>query len=117
MAIWSRLTAGIAALGIGRAGAIAIEPALEPQRQEAWKASKARVLALGALAEMVAQGLASASDNEEAALRNGFTIDKLEALAQVALTAPGTGELDRMLNRKTISRADFNAALAKHKVP
>lgn len=89
MAIWSRLFSGIFGVGVGIAAADAVQPVVEVARQEAWKGNANRVLGVGELAALLAQGLVEAGLASDHARRNGYDSDKLDALAQLALTAPG----------------------------
>lgn len=100
--LWSRLTSGIFGVGIGVAASDAIQPALEPVKQDAWAANQYKVLPLGELAELVAQALVTMASAAEEAGRSGYNENRLEAAVQSALTVPGTGELLRMLRRETI---------------
>jgi hypothetical protein len=113
--LWSRLTSGIFGVGIGVAASDAIQPALEPVKQEAWRDNAYKVLPLGELAELVAQALVSMGSAAEEARRTGYNENRLEAAVQSALTVPGTGELLRMLRRRTITGDQLEHGFRKGK--
>lgn len=114
MSVWSRLTGAIAGIGVGGAAAAAMEPILEVPKQEAWRGEPNRVLDIGTLAHLIATGLLDEEKAIDEAKRNGYNENRLRARIQLALTVPGIGELDRMLNRGIITRAQFEHALSKH---
>lgn len=123
MAIWSRLTSAIAAIGIGGAGTAAVNPVLEVPKQKAWKAEPNRILDLGHLAELVAQGLIDESALTDHVERNGYKTDKLKALIQLALEAPPYAEVLDLWRRNATRPADeqidesqVDHALAKAKI-
>jgi len=116
VAVWSKVTGAIAAIGIGRAGAIAIEPALEPQRQAAWQASQARIFGLNELADLVAQALITIDAAADEAERNGYARDKIEAAAQRAMVAPPSSEAQDLRRRGKITREQLLHSFAKAKI-
>ncbi len=116
MAVWNRLQALIFGGAIGAAARTAIEPQIEPARQQAWSRNRNRVLDVGTLARLRAQGISGDGEVEEQASRTGYDADKLAALIQLALTVPDRGALDEMLNRGSIGRAQFEHALAKAQI-
>ena len=116
MAIWDRLTALIAGGAVARGAADAVTPVLEPVKQTAWSKNRQRVLDAETVAAMVAQALISHGDADAEVARSGYTTGRLDALTALLQTAPGIGELTRILNRKKIGVDDFNEGLAKHAV-
>jgi hypothetical protein len=123
MAIWSRLTSAIAGIAIGGAGAAAVEPVLEVPKQEAWKGNANRILDLGTLAHLVTQGLISEAAVTDHAQRNGYSADKLQALIQLNLRAPGVPEVLELWRRNAsrpaseqITEAQVDHALAKAQI-
>lgn len=106
MAIWSRLFSGIFGVGVGIAAADAVQPVVEVARQEAWKGNANRVLAPGELAPLLAQGLIPLDTAIDYAERNGYSADKLEALAQAALRAPAAADV-RTLRRRGLIPPDL----------
>ena len=116
MAIWDRLTALIAGGAVARGAADAVTPVLEPVRQTAWSKNRQRVLGVDTVAALVAQALISHDEADAEVARDGFSTGRLDALTALLQTAPGIGELTRILNRKKIDVTDFNEGLAKHAV-
>ena len=106
MAIWSRLTGAIAAIGIADAGSAAIEPVIEVPKQDAWKAEPNRILVLDTLAQLVTQGLIARDAVVDHAARNGYTPDKLDALIQLHLRAPTHGEVLELWRRGKFGTTD-----------
>lgn len=117
MAIWSRLASFITGGAVASAAAEGVRPVLEPVRQHAWQRNTVRVLDAAAAARLRAQGHISTAEAVEEASRSGYDGNRLEALIAMIQAAPSTGELDRMANRDTISRDDFDRALAQHLIP
>lgn len=116
MAVWSRLTGAIAAIGIGGAGAAAIEPVLEVPRQKAWSSEPNRVLDLGTIAHLIAQGLLDEAAAEDEAARNGFRPNRLKAMVQVSLAGPPVAEALQLWRRGKITEAQARHALAKARI-
>src|SRR5690348_13662490 len=102
MAIWSRLTAAIAGIGIGEAGAAAIEPVMEPLRQDAWLKSKSKVLDLGTLAQLAASGLISHDAAVNEGERSGYAPDRVDRAIQLSLAAAPVAELLELWRRGKI---------------
>jgi hypothetical protein len=90
---------GAVGLAVGEAGATVLEPALEAPKQEAWKASQARILELGELASLVAQALNAVEDVLDDANRNGYDEDQLRSAIQLALKAPGAPDAEKLYLR------------------
>lgn len=116
MAIWSRLTGAIAGIAIGGAGAAAVEPVLEVPKQQAWKDNPNRILDLGSLARLVAQGLIDQDAVVDEAERNGYGGDKLRAQIQLELKAAPVAELLVLWRRGRISETLVDHGLAKAQI-
>jgi hypothetical protein len=105
---------------VGGATAIAVgaglEPTIEPGKQEVWANNAYRVLEANILARLVAQGLVGFDAAAEQARRTGFDANKFRGLVEASKTAPGLGELDRMLRRDAITVEQLNHAFAKHQI-
>lgn len=100
-------------VGIGTAAAAAIEPAVELPRQKAWSENAVRVLDPAVMARLVAQGGVSLAAAHTDGKLEGYDTDKLDALVYLAQTVPGFAEAIVGLNRKTISKEDFDHTLVK----
>jgi hypothetical protein len=115
----------IVAAGVGAAASVALEPAFEVPRQEAWSRNPNRVLDPGTLARLVARGgvLLGAPDGStagtayEEAKRQGYTSDKLDRLIYLAQTFPGSGELDALSNRQLVTPDQVKEALTRSGLP
>ena len=110
------LTAGVVGVGVGGAAATAITPALEPLRQEAWSKSKARVLDIGTLARLVAEGLVDLPAAEAEAERSGYSADRLQRVVQLQLVAAPVAELLTMWRRGEVSQALVEHGFAKAQI-
>jgi hypothetical protein len=86
----------IVAAGVGAAAATALAPAFEVPQQDAWSRLPNRILNVGTLASLVAQGGvllgnangATAGSAYGEARRQGYSADKLDRLVWLALRAP-----------------------------
>lgn len=116
-AFWDRAQSLIFGAAVGRAGSEAVTPVLEPVRQKAWSRNRVRVLDLGRLGELIARGFTTHAQAADEAARSGFDEHRLAAVAALAQTYPGLGELDEMANRKVLSDALVDKALARHGIP
>lgn len=116
MAFWNSITKFVAGGAVARASADAATPVLEPVKQHAWSKNKLRVLDLHTTAQLVAQAIIESGTAEDEAARNGYGPNRLMALVKMMQTTPGMADLDKMLNRTTISRQQFNYSLAKHQI-
>ena len=114
--LWSRLTGGIFGVGVGVAAADAMTPVIEPARQTAWENNPFKVLDVGTLAELVAQGLIDQPTAEGEALRDGYAAFRTDGVVQSKLTVPGVGDLLRMLNRGTVNTGNLSHAFRKQKL-
>lgn len=114
--LWNKLTAGIFGAGIGIASADALTPLLEPAKQRAWQENQHRVLALGLVGELVAQGLLEHGDAADEAGRQGFDASRMRATAEALLSAPGVGQLLELWRREEIDAVQFTHGLRKMKL-
>jgi hypothetical protein len=69
-----------------------LQPAFEIPRQDAWSRNRNRILDLGLLARLVAEGGIDLSVAHEDAHRQGYSDDKLDALVYLEQTVPGVSE-------------------------
>ena len=116
MAIWSRLTAAIAGIGVGEAAGVALEPVLDPLKQDAWAQNTPRVLDLGTLAQLAASGLISEDSAVAEGARSGFSPDRVQRATQLALTAAPVSELLELWRRGKISETLVDHGLAKARI-
>lgn len=97
----------IVGVGVGAAASAALQPVIEPARQEAWAANPYKILDTNLLARLVAQGGIELGDPSQAAptgayaeaYRDGYSPDKLKALVYLAQTVPGFAESLQLLRR------------------
>lgn len=75
-------------VGVGTAAAAAIDPLVEPGRQQAWKDAANRVLDPDLMARLVAQGALDLGIGQEQAAREGFSEDRFNRLVYLAQRAP-----------------------------
>lgn len=116
MAIWSRLTSFIAGGAVARAGSDAVTPVLEPVRQHAWQKNQLRVLDPNTAARLVAQGLWKLTEAVDESSRSGYEQTRVEALAYLALAAPGVAEALTLYRRKQIDKTELEHAYAKAQI-
>ncbi len=116
MAIWNQFRSILFGGAIGAAARTAIEPQIEPARQLAWANNRNRILELGALAELVAEGAVTEGDVDELVGRNGYQSASLRALTEIALHAPDLNLLMTSRRRKEISAEQFDDGLAKLRI-
>jgi len=93
-----------------------MEPVLEVPRQHAWQGEPNRVLDLGTLAHLVAQGLIAETAVVDEAARNGYDGSRLEAMIQLQLVGPPVAEALELWRRGRITEAQVDHALAKAQV-
>lgn len=101
---WTRLTSFITGAAIGGAAEAAVEPVLEPTRQEAWSQRPYRVLRPETAAAIRARetvggqtGIDPGAVNlEDDAKRNGVGTARFNLLTELARSFPGAGELLRL---------------------
>jgi hypothetical protein len=113
---FTSLEGAIVGGGIGIAVSTAAEPVFEPGRQAVWRSNPYAILIPEVLAMLVAQGLVPFDAAAGQAKGNGLDGNKFRALVETAKTAPGLGELDRMLRRDSISVEQLTHGFAKHQI-
>jgi hypothetical protein len=103
----------ILGVGVGAATSAALAPAIEVPKQQAWAGAPNRILDVGTLARLVAQGGIDLSAAAAEAKREGYADDKLDALVYLEQTAPGSGEALALWRLGLVSDALFEHALTK----
>ena len=103
----------IVAAGVGAAASVALEPAFELPKQQAWEANPNRILDPGLLARLVAQGGVEVQAATDEAQRDGYGEDKLAALIYLAQTTPAVAEAMTLWRRGLISDELWQHALVK----
>src|SRR5579885_2232907 len=112
--IWNRAQSLIFGSAIGAAASRAVEAVLEPARQRAWQQNQYRVLEPGTVAELIARGFAAIGDVADEAARNGYSSNRLAALAALRQAYPGRGELPALANRGLVSPEQVERVLSRH---
>jgi hypothetical protein len=114
------ITGGVGAEGLafaaGFAAAHALGPAAEKIAQEAWNGAPDKRLPVGEAAAAAAERLASEATMAAEASYSGFDSSRFAYFYDLALTAPGTGELLNMLRRDDEVSIDFAHGLRKAKL-
>lgn len=114
------ITAGVGAEGLAFAAGFAAAHALQPEAdaiaQAAWHAAQIRRLDPNAAAEAAAEALADEGTMATEASYSGLDATRFAYLYDLALTAPGTGELLNMLRRNDEVAIDFTHGLRKGKL-
>jgi hypothetical protein len=100
-------------VAVGGAATVALQPAFEIPRQDAWSRNANRILDVGLLARLVAQGGIDLGAAENEAARDGFAADKLDAMIYLEQTVPGVGEALRLWRLGLLSDALFSHVLVK----
>jgi hypothetical protein len=103
----------LAGVAVGGAATVALQPAFEVPRQDAWARNANRILDAGLLARLVAQGGVDLADAQSEALRDGYAADKLDALIYLEQTVPGFAEAINLWRRGLIADGDFAHVLVK----
>jgi len=103
----------LAGVAVGGAATVALQPAFEIPRQDAWSRNANRILDVDLLARLVAQGGIDLSSAEDEAKRDGFGPDKLDALVYMAQTVPGFAEALDLWRRGLISDDLMSHTLVK----
>jgi len=104
-------------VGVGTAAAAALEPLVEPGRQNAWAAHPNRVLDPGIMAHLVALGGIDLGNGQTQADREGIAPDKFDWLVWLSQHLPELGTLDHLSNRKLITPAMVEEALTRSGFP
>jgi hypothetical protein len=100
-------------VAVGGAATVALQPAFEIPRQDAWSRNANKVLDADTLARLVAQGAIDLSSAAAEAKRNGYGPDKLDALVYLEQAVPGVSEALHLWRLGFISDALFTHTLVK----
>lgn len=103
----------LSGVAVGGAATVALQPAFEIPRQDAWERNANRILDVTLLARLVAQGGVNLGSAAAEAKREGYGPDKLDALVYLEQTVPGVGEATALWRRGLISDTLFQHALVK----
>jgi hypothetical protein len=103
----------LAGVAVGGAATVALQPAFEVPRQDAWARNANRILDAGLLARLVAQGGVDLQSATDEAKRDGYAADKLDALIYLEQTVPGFAEAMNLWRRGLVSDTDFSHVLVK----
>jgi hypothetical protein len=114
--IFGTLEGGIVGGAVAIGTAAAVEPVVEPAKQEVWLANPFKVLEPAALAMLVAQGLVDFDPAAEQAQRSGIDANKFRALVELALRGPPVSEALDLRRRGKISDAGLTHALEKAQI-
>lgn len=98
---------------VGAAASAALEPAFEIPRQEAWARNPNRLLDVGLLARLVAEGGVPLGEAHDEALRHGLSTDKFDRLVYGAQQVPGTAELLFLWRLGIIDQATWKEGMVK----
>jgi hypothetical protein len=103
----------LSGVAVGGAATIALQPAFEIPRQDAWARNANKILDTGLLARLVAQGGIDLGAAADEAKRNGYGSDKLDALVYLEQTVPGIAEALHLWRLGFISDALMQHVLVK----
>lgn len=107
----------IVGVGVGEAAGAALDPLVEPAKQDAWNKNQNAILDPGTLAALAAQGGITLGSAQATGNLHGLTPDKMTALYYLAQTVPGLSEALTLYRRQSMVSADFsepfNHALVK----
>jgi hypothetical protein len=112
-ALWSKVTGGIVALGVGAAARDAIDPVLEAEKQQAWARRAVKVLDPATAAEAAAENMATPVNLRDDAKRHGIGQARWEVLRRLADVAPDFPTLLRLRRRQFINPGNFAHGLDK----
>lgn len=101
----------IVGVGVGEAAGAALEPLVEPAKQDAWKKNQNAILDAGTLARLAAQGGITLAAAQATGELHGLTDDKIAALYYLAQTVPGVGEALTLWRRQTAIGGNYDAEL------
>lgn len=101
------------AFAVGFAAGRALTPAGTTIEQDAWNGAQVRRLDAGTAAAAAAEGLTVGDGAASEATYSGYEASRFDVLYNLALTAPGMGELLTQIRRGTISDAQALHALRK----
>ena len=111
MAVLGSTPGIIVGVGVGTAASVALEPAIELPKQNAWARNKNRILPVATMAALVAQGGVELGAAQDDGARDGYDTDKVDALVYLAQTVPGFAEALAIWRRNhgdNIDRSDFS---------
>ena len=111
--ILTSVEGGVIGVGVGTAAAAAVEPTVEPAKQEVWHANPYRVLEPELLAELVAQALTTFDAAQDQAQRSGFDGNKFRALVEATFKGPPVAEALELWRRDKLTPAQMRHALHK----
>lgn len=111
--ILSSVEGGIIGVGVGEAAAAAVEPSVEPAKQEVWQANPFRVLEPELLAQLVAQALTTFDAAAAQAKRSGYDGNPFRAMVEAMFRVPGTAEALELWRRGRIDKEQVRHALHK----
>ena len=103
-------------IGVGTAASAAIEPIVEPGRQQAWGAAPNRVLTPALYAALVAQGALDLGVGQGLSRREGFNEDQFNRLVHLALRAPPYSEAQDLRRRNKITPDQLRHSFAKAQI-
>lgn len=106
----------ILGVGLGTAGAAAIEPIVEPAKQQAWYDNPNRILDAARMAALVAQGGIALDTAATTAQRDGFDLDKFRSMVFLAQRAPSHAEAQDLRRRGKITLDQLYHAFAKEQI-
>jgi hypothetical protein len=106
--IWSRITGGIVALGVGAAARDAIDPVLEVEKQQAWGRRAVRVLHPTEAAQAAARGIDHGVNYSDDAKRGGVGLNRYRTLLDMARDYPGLSEALELWRRDPNLKDDFH---------
>ena len=103
----------IVGVGVGAAASVALEPAIELPKQNAWAANPNRLLDPATMARLVAQGGVALETAQTENQREGYSADKTAALVYLAQTVPAIAEALTLWRRGLISDELWQHVLVK----
>jgi hypothetical protein len=103
----------IVGIGAGAAAADGFAPSLERPKQDAWASQPNRIVDVGTLARLVAQGGVDLGTAQPFAHRNGYSNQQLNALVYLAQTVPGIAQTMFLWRLNVVKDAEFRQALVK----
>jgi hypothetical protein len=105
--------AAIIGAGVGTAASIALAPAFEPAKQQAWRQNPNRILDAELVARLVAQGAVTLGDAHEDGLRHGYSTDKIDALVYLSQTVPPIAQALNLWRRGLLTEELWHHVLVK----
>lgn len=111
--ILSSVEGGVIGVAVGEGAAAAVEPIVEPAKQEVWDKNRYRILDPSTLAELVVQAITTFDAAAGQAHRHGFDDNKFRAMVEASFRAPGTPEALELWRRGRITKDQMRHALHK----